>query len=151
MELTQNRSDFHQNFGSLPELVMGLTLRGPRRGLYQICPLWGVPELRENHLGASWSTKTAKKLWSQQHMMTCLASLRHQTSKKLVPSSFTLLLGPPPAPFLIPKWCQNDVRELQIQPELLSGSHFPQLLLTIHWFIYHMEFGRALRSIKALL
>ena len=84
---------------------------GPRRGLYQICPLWGVPELRENHLGASWSTKTAKKLWSQQHMMTCLASLRHQTSKKLAPSSFTLLLGPPPAPFLIPKWCQISARE----------------------------------------
>ena len=119
----------------------------PRRGLYQICPLWGVPELRENHFGTSRSTKPAKKLRSQQHRMTCLASLRHQTSKKFAPSSFTLLLGPPPAPFLIPKWCQNDVRELQIQPELLSGSHFPQLLLTIHWFTCHMEFGRALHSL----
>ena len=93
----------------------------------------------------------APQKWSQQHMMTCLASVLHQTFTKLTPRSRRLLLGPPPAPFLIPKWCQNDVRELQIQPELLSGSHFPQLLLTNEWFICHMEFGRALHSIKALL
>ena len=39
-------------------------LGSPRRGLYQIFPLWGVSGLRENHLGASRSTETAKRLCS---------------------------------------------------------------------------------------
>ena len=73
---------FPSEFGSLPKLVMGLTFWGSKARLIPNMPIMGVPELRENHLGASWNTKTAKKLWSQQHVMTCSASLRHETSQK---------------------------------------------------------------------
>ena len=131
MEPTQNRSDFHHNFVSLPELVMGLTFGGSKTRFIPNMPIMGVPKLRENLFGASRSTKPAKKVRSQQHRMTCLASLRRQASKKLIPSSLRLLLGPLPAPFLIPNGAKlAPENEKHHGP----GAYYFHYSLLANWF-----------------
>ena len=57
-------------------------------------------------------------------------------------------------PKMVPNWCKRTavwVHTTSIIPQSLSGSHFPHLFLTIHRFTYHMDFSRALHSMKALL
>ena len=73
------------------------------------------------------------------------------------PSSFRLLLGPLPAPLLVPKWYQIGVRELEIQHEIQrdgytllplssTSSLFHTLYLTIHLVVYHSSVQLYIRS-----
>ena len=57
-------------------------------------------------------------------------------------------------PKMVPNWRKRTavwMHTTSIILQSLSGSHFPHLFLTIHRFTYHMDFSKALHSMKAQL
>ena len=154
MEPPQNLSDFHQNLGSLPELVMGLTFWGSKTRFIPNMSILGGPRTSRKSSWRALELQNCEKTVILAAYDDLLGFSPPRNLPKIDPSSFRLLLGPLPAPLLVPKWYQTGVRELEIQPLLplsSTSSLVHTLYLTIHVVIYHMEFNRTLHPIKALL
>ena len=156
MELSQKRSDFPQNFGSLPKLVMGLTFWGSRTRFIPNMSILGGPRTPRKSSWRVLDLQNCEKAVISAAYDDLLGFSPPRNLPKIEPSSFRLLLGPLPAPLgpkMVPNWRQRagNTAVWVLLPLSSTSSLVHTLYLTIHLDIYHMEFSSALHSIKALL